>query len=136
MQVGKGKDVNKVPRWGNIFMGTVHGHGFITSGEDKTLHMNLVSFSPNARTKWHTHPFKQGLIIVEGKGIVADRTQEYVVEPGDVVHIPKAKSTGTAAARPPAWRTSQSTATAEATCSKRARSTPRSKSSCTRNTKR
>ena len=89
MEVGKGKDINKVPRSGNIFMGSVHGHSFITGGADKHLHMNLVSFSPNARTKWHTHPFEQGLIIVEGKGIVADRTQEYVVEPGDVVHIPE-----------------------------------------------
>jgi len=88
MHVGKGKDVNPQPRSGNIFMGSVHGHTFITSGEDKNLHMNLVKFSPNARTKWHTHPFEQGLIIVEGKGIVADRKQEYVVEPGDVVHIP------------------------------------------------
>ena len=88
MQVGKGKDVNPQPRSGNIFMGSVHGHSYITSGDDKHLHMNLVKFSPNARTKWHTHPFEQGLIIVEGKGIVADRQQEYVVEPGDVVHIP------------------------------------------------
>ena len=87
MRVGKGKDVNPQPRSGEIFMGSVSGHSYITEG-DKNLHMNLVKFAPNARTKWHTHPFEQGLIIVEGKGIVADRQQEHVVEPGDVVHIP------------------------------------------------
>ena len=88
MQVGKGKDVNPVPRQGEIFMGQVYGHSYITDEAGHALHMNLVKFSPNARTKWHTHPFEQGLIIVEGKGIVATEEQEHLVEPGDVVHIP------------------------------------------------
>ena len=48
--------------------------------------MLLVKFSPGGRTRWHTHSFEQGLVIVDGRGIVASESQgERVVEAGDVV---------------------------------------------------
>jgi quercetin dioxygenase-like cupin family protein len=50
--------------------------------------MAQVSFSPNARTKWHTHSFEQGLLITDGKGVVATEAQEHLVEPGDIVIVP------------------------------------------------
>ncbi len=48
-----------------------------------------VSFEPNARTRWHTHPLGQNLIITAGCGWVqrwGGPIEE--VRPGDVVWIP------------------------------------------------
>ncbi|HVI89399.1 MAG TPA: cupin domain-containing protein [Dongiaceae bacterium] len=49
----------------------------------------IVSFSPGARTAWHTHPLGQTLIVTSGVGRVqkwGDAVQE--IRPGDVVWIP------------------------------------------------
>ena len=48
-----------------------------------------VSFSPGARTAWHTHPLGQTLIVTSGVGRVQrwDGTIEEI-RAGDVVHIP------------------------------------------------
>jgi quercetin dioxygenase-like cupin family protein len=87
MQVSRGKDVNPQRATRDIFMGEVHSHLISDRAEGGNLTLNLVKFSAGGRTKWHTHSFQQGLIIVEGKGIVATEAQEYVVEPGDVVVV-------------------------------------------------
>jgi len=69
-----------------MFIGEVHGHGLIDDTMTQQTRMLLVKFSPGGRTRWHTHSFEQGLVIVEGRGIVATETQgERVVEAGDVV---------------------------------------------------
>lgn len=49
----------------------------------------LVSFSPGARTAWHTHPLGQTLFVVSGVGRVqmAGRPVQEI-HPGDVVWIP------------------------------------------------
>jgi quercetin dioxygenase-like cupin family protein len=49
----------------------------------------IVTFEPNARTAWHTHPLGQRLIVTAGSG----RTQRWggpieEIRPGDVVWIP------------------------------------------------
>ncbi|HWO73543.1 MAG TPA: cupin domain-containing protein [Dehalococcoidia bacterium] len=73
-----------------IFTGQVHAHGLIDDKMTEEMRMLLVKFSPGGRTTWHTHSFEQGLIIVEGKGIVASEAQgERVVEAGDVVVFAK-----------------------------------------------
>ncbi|HEY3432843.1 MAG TPA: cupin domain-containing protein [Rhodocyclaceae bacterium] len=49
----------------------------------------LVSFTPGARTAWHTHPLGQTLYVVSGVGRVqmeGGPVQE--IRPGDVVWIP------------------------------------------------
>jgi quercetin dioxygenase-like cupin family protein len=48
----------------------------------------LVRFSPGARTYLHTHAAPQVLHCVEGRGILATRSEQNLVEPGDVVHVP------------------------------------------------
>lgn len=69
-----------------MFIGEVHAHGLIDDTMTEQTRMLLVKFSPGGRTRWHTHSFEQGLVIVEGKGIVASETHgERVVEAGDVV---------------------------------------------------
>lgn len=88
MYVARGKDVNPRRATGEIFMGEVHNHMLVDQTKGERLRLNLVKFSPGGRTKWHTHSFEQGLIIVEGKGIVATEAEEQVVEAGDVVVIP------------------------------------------------
>ena len=71
-----------------IFTGEVHQGQHITAEHAQQHRIGLVSFRPGGRTKWHTHPWEQVLVIVDGKGIVADESAEYVVVPGDVVAIP------------------------------------------------
>lgn len=47
-----------------------------------------VTFEPEARTAWHTHPLGQTLIVTHGKGRVQRQggpVEE--VRPGDVVHF-------------------------------------------------
>lgn len=48
-----------------------------------------VTFSPGARTAWHTHPLGQQLIITAGLGYVqCEGGLIEVVRPGDVVWFP------------------------------------------------
>jgi quercetin dioxygenase-like cupin family protein len=87
MHVARGKDVRAQLAVREIFTGEVNTHAF--AGEDvaERLRLNLVKFSPGARTRWHRHTFEQGLIITEGRGIVATEEHEHVVEAGDVVIV-------------------------------------------------
>src|SRR3972149_11188971 len=62
-----------------MFTGQVSGAGLSDQSTAKQLFLRLVRFSPGGRTVWHTHSFEQGLVIVEGKGIVATEAQENVV---------------------------------------------------------
>jgi len=49
----------------------------------------LVTFEPNARTAWHTHPFGQILIVTAGSGRVQQwGGQIQDIRQGDVVWIP------------------------------------------------
>ena len=49
----------------------------------------LVTFTPGARTAWHTHPLGQTLLIVSGLGWAQTEGQPaHAIRPGDVVLIP------------------------------------------------
>lgn len=87
MHVASTNDAQFQPRTGTpMFIGEVHAHGLIDDTMTQQTRMLLVKFSPGGRTRWHKHSFEQGLVIVEGKGIVASETQgERVVQAGDVV---------------------------------------------------
>jgi quercetin dioxygenase-like cupin family protein len=85
MQVSHHKDAQPERAVRDIFMGEVHSQ--IQAPGSQQLRLNLVKFSAGGRTKWHIHSFEQGLIIIEGKGIVATEEAKHVVEPGDVVVI-------------------------------------------------
>lgn len=58
----------------------------IVSGQDG-LEIALVRFSPGARTYLHTHHVPEVLHCTEGRGILATKKQENLVEPGDVVYV-------------------------------------------------
>ena len=85
MKVARGKEAETVQATGTLFMGEVN-RGVAVEGTEH-VRIGLVKFSPGGRTKWHTHSFEQGLIIVEGKGIVATEDEEHVVEAGDIVVV-------------------------------------------------
>jgi len=71
----------------DIFTGAVYQQPHITEDKGQHLRINLVKFDPGGRTKWHRHTFEQGLVVVEGRGIVATEAEEHVIEPGDVVIV-------------------------------------------------
>jgi quercetin dioxygenase-like cupin family protein len=51
--------------------------------------LGLVTFSPGARTAWHTHPAGQLLIVSSGQGWLQQEGQERrTINAGDVVWIP------------------------------------------------
>ena len=89
MHVSRSKDMNPRQTDQPLFRGDVHMHQHSTEATAERLRLNYVKFGPGGRTAWHTHSFEQGLIILEGKGIVATEEGEHVVEAGDVVIIPE-----------------------------------------------
>ena len=78
MYVSKAKDVHPVPVQRDIFTGEVHQAQHVDEKHGEHFRIGLVSFKPGGRTKWHTHPWEQGLVIIDGKGIVATEAQEQV----------------------------------------------------------
>lgn len=56
-------------------------------GSDQ-LDICLVNFEPGGRNKLHTHIYEQMLLVTAGRGIVADKNGEHIVEPGDLIVIP------------------------------------------------
>ena len=87
MRVLKSHDANPQPPRPGLFTGEVHTQMLIDGAMAKQFSLNLVRFSAGSRTNWHIHSYEQGLIITEGKGIVATEAEEHVVEAGDVVFV-------------------------------------------------
>ena len=50
------------------------------------MRVNVVRFSPGARTAWHSHAVGQALHVTEGRGLVQVRGGEVAeVRPGDTI---------------------------------------------------
>lgn len=77
-------------RVGGIFEGgTVSFKPLVDkSTGSKEFRAAIVTFSPGARTKMHTHDHEQVLYILSGKGIVATEHEEKLAKPGMVFLIP------------------------------------------------
>jgi len=72
-----------------FFAGTVFIDQLFQGSAPARISGGLVSFTPGARTTWHTHPLGQTLYVVSGVGRVQREggpVQE--IRPGDVVWIP------------------------------------------------
>ncbi|MEP6676197.1 MAG: cupin domain-containing protein [Ferruginibacter sp.] len=70
------------------------GNAFLTPllAKDKNNEFVIasVTFEPQARTHWHTHPKGQVLIITDGKGFYQEKgKQAQNLKKGDVVNIPE-----------------------------------------------
>jgi quercetin dioxygenase-like cupin family protein len=58
-------------------------------GGDSTLQAALVTFTPGARTAWHTHPRGQTLSVISGSGWAQTEGEPArAIRAGDVVVIP------------------------------------------------
>jgi quercetin dioxygenase-like cupin family protein len=62
----------------------------IASGQDPSrIQVNLVHFTPGARTAWHSHGLGQTLYVTEGVGLVQSRGEDrHEIRPGDIVYTP------------------------------------------------
>jgi len=88
MKIHRRQDVEFVPLPPAAITGDVEGQRAAERPYGDRLKFHLVSFSPGGRSRWHIHPFEQGLVITSGTGIVADENEEHVVTQGDVVIVP------------------------------------------------
>ena len=113
------------------FTGTVMQDEVVVGVAPSRLRATSVSFTPGARTAWHTHPVGQTLYVLYGSGRVQMvGAKPIVLSPGDTVHITaRCRSIGTArrptvcsstwrfpktppmAAAPNGWRRSQTQTT-------------------------
>ena len=80
---------SKPTRQGNpdYFTGTVWQDPI--ADEPDRVHATNVTFTPGARTYWHTHPLGQTLVVIAGQGRVqAWGGPVQIIRKGDVVWIP------------------------------------------------
>ena len=71
-----------------VGQGPVHRKTLIDTGDTGGFGALLVTFSPGAKLNFHTHTYEQILYVTEGKGLIATRSQEVIVKPGDCIFIP------------------------------------------------
>lgn len=72
----------------SIFVGTVALRTIVGDEAGRDLRLIEVHFTGGARNKLHAHTTDQILVIIEGEGIVASKTERHDVSPGDVAFIP------------------------------------------------
>ena len=71
------------------FTGNVWQDPIIEADEPARIRALIVSFEPEARTAWHTHPLGQTLYVISGVGLMGlrDKTPQ-LIKAGDTVWIP------------------------------------------------
>jgi quercetin dioxygenase-like cupin family protein len=83
---GSQASVNGPADW---FTGTVRIDPLFQANEPARASGGSVTFEPGARTKWHSHPLGQTLIVTAGCGRVQREGRPIEeIRPGDVVWIP------------------------------------------------
>ena len=71
------------------FTGTVRLNSQFRRASPSRLSGALVAFEPGARTRWHTHPVGQTLIVMSGEGFVQKLNgKRESIREGDIVWIP------------------------------------------------
>ena len=77
------------PAPGEYFTGVVWQESICDPGETKALTALTVTFTPGARTHWHTHPLGQTLFVLSGCGLIQCRGGPVqTIRAGDRVWIP------------------------------------------------
>jgi quercetin dioxygenase-like cupin family protein len=71
------------------FTGDVY-YDVIARGEAPSrLRVNIVRFTPGARTAWHTHAAGQTLHVTEGRGLIQSTGGDITeIRPGDTIYTP------------------------------------------------
>ena len=71
------------------FTGDVSVEMLFVADEPGRMSAGRVTFQPGARTAWHSHPYGQALIVIEGRGLVQQWGEPVrTIVPGDVVWFP------------------------------------------------
>jgi len=72
------------------FTGNAFLHPLVAKDNNNDFSAGSVTFEPNARTHWHTHPKGQVLIVTEGEGFYQEKGKKaQPIKKGDVVTIPE-----------------------------------------------
>ena len=81
----KGQPLHKEWFTGNAFLTPL-----VARDKNNEFSAGCVSFEPNARTNWHTHPKGQVLIVIEGIGLYQEKGKSArTIKKGDTVIIPE-----------------------------------------------
>ena len=89
MKVLKPDEIPQQPVNAPLFTGgPVTRQPLLSPEASNNFNLGIVNFSAGARNKMHTHSSDQVLFVTAGKGIIATETEQQVIVPGDVVHIP------------------------------------------------
>jgi quercetin dioxygenase-like cupin family protein len=71
------------------FTGTVFQDEIVVGAKPSRMRASVVSFTPGARTAWHTHPVGQTLYCLSGAGRICFKGEKpQLLTPGDTVMIP------------------------------------------------
>lgn len=71
------------------FTGTVRLDPVVNAPAPARINAALVTFEPQARTAWHTHPLGQTLHVISGAGwICQEGAPRQNIRPGDTIFIP------------------------------------------------
>lgn len=71
------------------FVGTVYADEVVVGEKPSRMRATRVTFTPGARTNWHTHPVGQTLFGLSGVGRYQEQGKAAVViNPGDTIVIP------------------------------------------------
>jgi len=71
------------------FTGDVWIDAIANGQEPSRVRVNLVRFSPGARSAWHSHALGQTLHVTDGAGLVQPRGGDIVrIRAGDVIYTP------------------------------------------------
>lgn len=72
------------------FTGNAFLFPLVAKDSNNDFSAGSVTFEPNARTHWHTHPKGQVLIVTEGEGFYQEKGKPaQPIKKGDVVTIPE-----------------------------------------------
>ena len=85
MQLSREEAVNDTSP---IFVGEILRQNLVADGDASLLRVTSVTFVNGARNRWHRHTTDQVLFCTDGRGIVANETQEWRLSPGSVVLVP------------------------------------------------
>jgi quercetin dioxygenase-like cupin family protein len=92
MRVIRIAEVPSESRAGGIFLGTVESKPLVgESTGAMDLKVDIITFPPGVRNKFHSHSYDQALYVLSGKGIVATEKEEVIAEPGMLFFIPRAE---------------------------------------------
>ena len=74
---------------GGSFTGTVLQDSMATPEAPSRTSATLVTFTPGARTNWHTHKTRQVLVATQGTGMVQVKDKPpQILRAGDVAEVP------------------------------------------------